>query len=617
MYSVPYAKLKWIEGVVPFSSEFDDIYYPSENPLQQTQAVFLEGNTLLQRWTKDTFQGPPRNAFVIGELGFGTGLNFLATLHLWRKTVTQSAHLYYVAFESNPLSITDLQKALAPFSEFSSEVTHLLNSYPPPLRGSHRLSFPQYQATLDLVLGDANETIQRQLFLADAWYFDGFNPASNSELWNPELFEILRTKSHSETTFATYSSAGWLRRALESVGCLVTKVKHTEGKRETIRGVFKSARQKLNVTKIKRASIIGGGYAGVTLAYTLATRGVSVHIYEQESRICSKASGNPQGVILPYISRKPSAASSLYLPAFLYARQQLAHLERHSDSSLFNTAGIIHFPSTARLAALLNELETLMMPPEIARRIESTELCNILGTSIQSPAFFYELGGWIQPSSVAKTMLNEHGNLIDVITNSSITSEKLLTLEKESDVVIYANAFEAAKLFDSSDLPVEAVRGQLAFIDESQHSTSLEQILCYDGYLLPSQDGKHLLGASYDHGSYEETPREHENGEMLRNLCHWTPELFSETAQATTARVAFRTSTRDRLPIVGSITSQEDISPNHAFFIGFGSRGLSSIPLLAQQLTSSLLQEPQPLSAAEAKAVNANRFQERRLKKES
>jgi tRNA 5-methylaminomethyl-2-thiouridine biosynthesis bifunctional protein len=393
------------------------------------------------------------------------------------------------------------------------------------------------------------------------------------------------------------------------------KEKHSSGKRETIKGVFRTAAPKPIPSHIKQVNIIGGGYAGVTLATCLARRGITVQIHEREAHMCSQASGNPQAVLLPYITRKPSAASKMYLSAFLYARQQLRQLEERTSTSLLNTPGIIHFPSTQRLQKLLEELNTLQIPKSLAQGLNNIELKERYNLQSDTSAFLYELGSWVHPFSVANTLLKQYQQQIEMISVSEVRTDSFASLCNESELVICANAFEARTFLNSPDLPIEPVRGQLGFVKASRTSQAIRPILCYDGYLLPSDGGKHLIGASYEHHSHDTTPRESENREMLSNLKAWAPELFPHETSCKTARVAFRTSTKDRLPIVGSINSDDSLFSKTIFFTGFGSRGITSIPLLAEHLTSSLLGEPLPLSRTEANAIVADRFQQRRLKK--
>jgi tRNA 5-methylaminomethyl-2-thiouridine biosynthesis bifunctional protein len=76
----------WGEDGVPRSPRFDDVYYSSAGGLAEARTVFLEGCGLPDAWTG-------QSRFVVGELGFGTGLNILALLDLWRRTRPAGAHL--------------------------------------------------------------------------------------------------------------------------------------------------------------------------------------------------------------------------------------------------------------------------------------------------------------------------------------------------------------------------------------------------------------------------------------------------------------------------------------------------------------------------------------------
>ena len=71
------AEIIWKDDALPVSARFDDPYFSTVNGLEETRHVFLSGNDLHSRL---------RDGFHIAELGFGTGLNFLATLYLWRQS---------------------------------------------------------------------------------------------------------------------------------------------------------------------------------------------------------------------------------------------------------------------------------------------------------------------------------------------------------------------------------------------------------------------------------------------------------------------------------------------------------------------------------------------------
>ena len=67
----PAANLDWSRPGTPAATDFGDIYFSVDGGLEETRAVFLRGCGLPEAWHR-------RAVFTIAELGFGSGLNFLA-----------------------------------------------------------------------------------------------------------------------------------------------------------------------------------------------------------------------------------------------------------------------------------------------------------------------------------------------------------------------------------------------------------------------------------------------------------------------------------------------------------------------------------------------------------
>ena len=106
MHSDQHLDLQWRDGEVPVSTQFDDPYFSLEDGLAETRHVFLDGNRLPARF---------RPGFQIAELGFGAGLNLLATLHLWRES-GQTGVLHYTSFEAFPMPPEAMIRAQAGFA---------------------------------------------------------------------------------------------------------------------------------------------------------------------------------------------------------------------------------------------------------------------------------------------------------------------------------------------------------------------------------------------------------------------------------------------------------------------------------------------------------------------
>src|SRR4051812_2797141 len=102
--------LAWSDDGQPRSRLYGDVYFSTEDGLAEARAVFLRGCGLPDAWAG-------RGRFVVGELGFGTGLNIVALLHLWRETRPPGAVLQIFSVEAHPLPVDDARRALANWPE--------------------------------------------------------------------------------------------------------------------------------------------------------------------------------------------------------------------------------------------------------------------------------------------------------------------------------------------------------------------------------------------------------------------------------------------------------------------------------------------------------------------
>ena len=94
------------------SNEYNDVYFSTENGLEESRHVFLNGNNLSKRFNTE-------NDFTIAELGFGTGLNFLATWQLFKSSKRKGSILNYISIEGYPLETSLIRKTHSIFPELS------------------------------------------------------------------------------------------------------------------------------------------------------------------------------------------------------------------------------------------------------------------------------------------------------------------------------------------------------------------------------------------------------------------------------------------------------------------------------------------------------------------
>jgi tRNA U34 5-methylaminomethyl-2-thiouridine-forming methyltransferase MnmC len=204
----PQPQLDWRDDTIPVSRRFDDPYFSLDGGLAETDHVFLQGNHLPDRL---------QDGFHIAELGFGTGLNLMATAAMWQR-LNRPGTLHYTSFEAFPMAADDLARAHRAFPALAT-----ISAALSPLWTGRSTEIVACGIHVRLVLGDARETLPAWDGQADAWFLDGFSPAKNPELWSEALMAEVARHTTPTGTFATYTAAGHVRRALSAAGFTVTR----------------------------------------------------------------------------------------------------------------------------------------------------------------------------------------------------------------------------------------------------------------------------------------------------------------------------------------------------------------------------------------------------------
>ena len=219
------AEIEWKDTGVPVATQFDDPYFSLDNGLDETRHVFLSGNDLPARFV---------SGFHVAELGFGTGLNMLATLMAW-QSVGAPDGVRFTSFEAFPMVPDDIARALSAFPEARALADPFLAAWADGLR-----VFDLHGLTVEVIEGDARAQLATWSGQADAWYLDGFSPAKNPELWGDDLLAQVGAHTAPGGTFATYTAAGFVRRALDAGGFDVERVSGYGRKRHMSRGILRA-----------------------------------------------------------------------------------------------------------------------------------------------------------------------------------------------------------------------------------------------------------------------------------------------------------------------------------------------------------------------------------------
>ncbi|MHC8410247.1 bifunctional tRNA (5-methylaminomethyl-2-thiouridine)(34)-methyltransferase MnmC2/FAD-dependent 5-carboxymethylaminomethyl-2-thiouridine(34) oxidoreductase MnmC1 [Pseudomonas sp. Hz4] len=651
---LPHAQLDWDDQGLPRSRVFNDVYFSDLSGLDETRYVFLEQNALRERFAAL----PAGGRLVIGETGFGTGLNFLCAWQLFEQHAVAGARLHFVSVEKYPLSAPDLQRALALWPELKPFADQLLAQYVAIHQGFQRLVLDNGRVTLTLLIGDALEQLPQLDAQIDAWFLDGFAPAKNPDMWTAELFAELARLAAPGSTISTFTSTGWVRRLLNAAGF---KMKRTPGighKWEILRGVFLGWPEEVPApaaakpwfarptppTGERRALVIGAGLAGCASAASLAARGWQVSLLERHNALAQEASGNPQGVLYLKLSAHGTALSQLIVSGFGHTRRLLEHLQRGVD---WDDCGVLQLAFNAKEAERQAQLASAFAP-DLVRLLDIPQAEAQAGIALEHGGLFFPEGGWVHPpalchwqASSANIQWLPHRNVLELRKVDdqwqAWDGDDLLA---SAPVVILAGAAEIKRFAQSAELPLKRIRGQITRLAQTPESQSLATVVCAEGYVAPARLGEHTLGASFDFKSDDLTPTLAEHLGNLALLEEISPDLTTRLhaqeldPQQLEGRAAFRCTSPDYLPIVGPLAEQEAFADAYAvlskdarqvpetpcpwlagFYVnsGHGSRGLITAPLSGELLAAWIENEPLPLPRAVAEACHPNRFAVRQL----
>jgi tRNA 5-methylaminomethyl-2-thiouridine biosynthesis bifunctional protein len=610
MHDAPFV---WQDGQ-PYSPRYGDIYFSRDSGIAETRHVFLEQNRLPQRWA-GLCDG---DVFVIGETGFGTGLNFLCAWQLWERVAPASARLHFISCERHPIPPGALQCVLALWPELAEFAAHLIGCYHDLSPGWHRMSFAQGRVVLTLLIGDANETLPRLHARVDAWFLDGFAPARNPDLWNTRIFEVMARRSATYATFATYTSAGLVRRGLERVGFRVEKVRGYGRKRHMLRGTFVHTADVRPSPPHREAIVIGAGLAGSTTAHSLAQRGWKTTLIERHASIAAEASGNHQGILYARISPVSNVLSEFALAGYQYTLRTLTRL-LPQDGDAWWQCGLLQLAFDEREERRLRGVCALGLPESLLRWVERDEAERLAGVGVPYAGVYFPGGGWVSPPVLCRALL-EHPR-ITVLTGREATrlswegaTWKVLQGDEVlayAPIVVIACAAHTRRFEQTAHLPLRSIRGQVTHLPATAQSRRLRVVLCSEGYAAPPRQGSHTIGATY--GNLEETVelRTADHLENLAMLAGLSPELFRALGGAALrpekldGRAACRCNVPDYLPLLGLVSPQ---TPGLYVNTGHGSRGLITTMLAAETLASGLEGEPAPVPKELLDAMSPQRF---------
>lgn len=615
---------------------YDDVYF-SDDGVAESEYVYIKGNHL-----PDRFRAIGRRPFVIGELGFGAGLNFLLTVRAFFKNAPAHAQLQYFSVEKHPLPIASIDDALAPLqlAGLHKQLLKVLRASSWTLPGFHTIFFHE-RVRLTLLTGEVEEMLESLAGgTVDAWFADGFSPAKNPAMWTDKVFFHVGRLSRPGTTISTFSSAGAVRRSMEQHGFHVEKVPGFGSKREMVVGRFTDRNTKSGVAggphsatqsmpepeKTPHAIVIGGGLAGLTTSLALLRRGWSVELREKLAATGSASSGNPAGLFMPHLTAQPTTISRFTLRAC----ETLA-----SFFPVFGLGDLLHRTGIVRRTGTGFDGNTDIQT-ELEGRIEKARLSHGLPASfmrrVDRKSYLLRKAGWTAPAALCKRLtglLLSYGDRFRLTLNKRCEQIS----GSDADAVIVATGIGLAGFKETAFLPVKAVRGQLFVCDaekaERYLSPAVKRLprrpVVFENYVIPDPEGW-VFGATFE--PYSENPEQDPSSDerLLAQIARQFPEIGvpmrEDGFKPVHGRVGFRSQAKDYVPVIGPLPDYEKalsliksettatLPVHDRVFVqgGFGSRGVTSSMLAAEILAAHINQEMFPVERELVEALLPHRF---------
>lgn len=662
-------KVTYLQDGTPYSTQFNDIYFDSESGYQQSEQVFLSGNNINERIKNAT------DCFTIAETGFGTGLNFLLTLQtyykLWHEEANDSApKLCFISMEKFPLTKSELTQSLKTLPQLSFFTNLLIAQYPELSSENEKpqsftFTFFDNLVTLKLIIDDAThglaEIKSSKNGLVDAWYLDGFSPAKNPDMWSEALFEQIGRLSKTQASIATFTVAGFVKRHLQNVGFRTQKKNCVGNKHEMLTGIFqqdpkstKGYQLRQIITKPQHVTIIGGGIASACAALALTTQGIKVTVYCKDNALAQGASSNAIGALYPLLHQQADEISLFYQQAFWRAKAVYKHVIEQGYNFPHQWCGLLEVAykdSLIKRQQKFGELNT--WPEELIHGVDANSASELASMNLAYGGLFMPNAGWLSPQDAVKQIFNaaKDTGRLRIETNTLVTKIKainvntptnnhqknwLLTTSKgefKASVVVFCGGAELIDFKWVNQLPFSSVQGQVTSMKTNENINKLSTVICHKGYLTPSHNKVHCIGATFNKNSKRTTAEPKEDIFNINMLSTCLPALTQKInwspLDIESSKSRLRCMTPDHMPMVGAMPDikkhietyphlakdknwkYNQVAPvidNLYVMMGFGARGLCSAPLAADILAADLCGTPYPVDNDMLFNLSPNRF---------
>lgn len=579
-----HADLTWSDDGAPRSARFGDVYFSRDDGLAESRAVFLQGCGLPERWRD-------REQFTVAELGFGTGLNIIALLDLWRREGPVDGRLNVFSIEAFPLTSEEAARALAAWPEVADIAAALIAAWSSGTPGFHRIDLPAFRATIDLAVGDAAWALAEWRGAADAWFLDGFSPALNPGMWSEAVMDGIAARSAPGARVATFTVAGAVRRGLSERGFEIEKRPGHGRKRERLEARLPEPVEGVRPTP-RSVAVIGAGIAGASVARALTSLGIAVSVIEAE-HAGAGGSGFPAALVTPRLDAGDALIAGFHAQALERART----LYQDTPGAVV-AHGVLQLEQAERDHGRFAKVAAQPWWREGDMHADGTGLSMNAALTVRPQAV---LEAWLACTTV---VTGEVAEIRRSNTGWSVLDAQGGVLA-ETDAVVLTGGWGSDAL--AHELGLRPVRGQANWVDVED----APEATAWGGYVAPTGTG-FLFGATHDRDDVDTDVRTIDTDRNRAALAGRFPELAARIASGPVqARAAVRATTADRLPVCGALSEgvgDGGLGGDLYVLGGLGSRGFCVAPLLGEHLAAEIAGLASPLPSAFAERLKPGRF---------
>ncbi|MCC9136329.1 NAD(P)/FAD-dependent oxidoreductase [Pontibacter silvestris] len=333
--------------------------------------------------------------------------------------------------------------------------------------------------------------------------------------------------------------------------------------------------------------IVGHGLAGATLAYTLRQRGQKVLVIDEPRQ--STASKVAAGLVNPIAGKRfaKSWLADKFIPA---ANNFYDELEERYNQPLF-----FHKP-IYKIFSSIEEQNTWMAKSAgegWQAYIEATYTQSTNQPSIQDPfgGIMIKQGGYLQVSLMLELLardLLQHSLMLPErfnIEHLQLTGQGVKYRQAEAKHLIFCEGYQVINNPYFKWLPIQPTKGEV--LEVQTQNFKAECIYNKAVYVVPIEDGRFKIGATYDWRKPNEEPTEAGQEELSERFCQITSQDFDILNHW----AGIRPAVRDRRPLVGVHPEYTQLS----VFNGMGSKGVLMAPYLAHNFAKALAGEAELL----------------------